>query len=104
MNSTPMLGSPLPPPAGGFERLRSRILERRRRARALTLCIAVAMSIPFFIVRPDPPMSKNPTEISVANGAALEWPSSKPDVRIFLIAQAQVAGPASPSDKFDESR
>jgi hypothetical protein len=104
MNTTPLLGAPLPPPARGFERLSSRILERRRKARTVALGLAVVMSIPFFFVRPDPSPSTNPRGISVSDGAALEWPSSRPDVRIFLIAHTGETEAAPATEEFDESR
>jgi hypothetical protein len=84
MTSNALLGPALSPPPGGLDGLRRLIRRRQRRAAGLTLTIAMLMAVPMLLVPPDP---LSPPEIAVDGGAALEWPSSEPDVRIFLVAR-----------------
>lgn len=89
MTTNTFLGPLVDPPPGGLDALRSGIRRRRRHAAGAVLAIALLAAIPMVLVPPDRP---SPPGIVIDGGAALEWPSSDPDVRIFLVARLDRPG------------
>ncbi len=83
-----LLGPSLPAPAGGLQALNSRI-RRQQRARFVRTGLALLVLTPLLFGPLKPPSAIDSPGIVVDEGAALEWPASTPDTRIFLIAHAR---------------
>jgi hypothetical protein len=97
MTSNALLGPAVPPPIGGLDDLKSRIRRRRRRRAGVISLAALVVAVPLFVQRPEMPHMQSPADVSIDGGAAVEWPSSEPDVRIYLVAQLEASDSASRS-------
>ena len=85
MTTEPLLGPNIPPPRGGFDTLQTRIRIRRRRSAGIVASLVLILAVAGLILPPD--SAEQPPDILVQGGAAIQWPSSQPDVRIFLVAR-----------------
>ena len=82
-----LLGPSLPAPAGGLQALNSRI-RKRQRARFIGTGLALLVLTPLLFEPLKPPSAIDSPGIVIDEGAALAWPASTPDTRIFLVAHA----------------
>ena len=101
----PLLKS-LDPPAGGLEALRNRIRRRQQRRGAITALAVAGLALGWFGTTDreiDQGFAQNhpytrlaqavPEEpVRIIGGVAVEWPSSHPKTRIYLVDSATPTG------------
>jgi hypothetical protein len=99
MHPERLLTPALDPPPGGLDGLRDRLQRRNRRRRGLVGGAVMALIIvPLVLPPPSPPISfasdhplnrvtadapKEP--VRIVNGTAVEWKSTTPNTRIYLV-------------------